>query len=1000
MSTTQDYQIFPDYYIKVYSPGSTTKYEFMDKDEKIKLSEISQRSCSSKETLEKNGSVLKSHFKGVNPRYTGFKQTHFTAGDVEQFNKYRDMTNSLSLFPGDWINKNSNIFYNFSKEIESSIFWSGYKNISPVTVDDTFLYLFHKFKKGIFVKILNNELKVFLPFSKHNFINEWGHRIKFDPNKYKNMNDFLEKVYKQNGYHFNPKRVYKNTKEWYANNCLLRFEYPLDEGDSGVSHMSDMFRTLCRERKLPDVEFFINRRDFPLLKRNYTEPYNHIYDSENQPLLSHRYEKYSPILGGSTTKNFADISIPTWKDWARVRALEGCFFEKTLDENKNELTQISWKDKIPTAVFRGSSTGYGVSKENNQRINLLNVCSSFLEKEFLVNVGITNWNNRPRKIQGNPYLQTISPDIQKTRASKLSPQEQCNYKYIINIDGHVTAFRLSLELSMGSVILLVGSEMDYSIWFMKFLKPYVHYVPVCKDLSNLREIILWCRDNDDKCEMIANNSRTFYQKYLNKNAILDYTQVVLFSLKKMVGNYSYNPNPLLLQFELEKKFLLECPTKHVENKEIFVNNTFTKIYKGEINEEKVVVKISASLDEQLRCESSASLDEQLRCESSASLDEQLRCESSKEKFKEDAHEIFIGMNSINKLNSLNFARILGKENASPVVEYIPGETFKDYLKSKKFNFNEYLFILLQICLALHHAQQNCAFVHWDLMPWNIIIKRPDKKEIIDYYFTSPSLSRETFKMFEKISYKVESNVIPVLIDYGKSHVVFDNFHYGFIKPFTVSTIQDILTILLSSILVILNNHILDKENVNKILHLSNFISNTRYRRNNFTNINELKNFISIESKFSNIIESNKYELEKRNPVHFYEYISSLTLSSKNFNYNIQKKTEKIYFNKYFSVQKDFLFNLEKTFKLFKLVKLYDEKTFQLDKIIEKLEKENFVPEEYSFIYNFSKEKERKEKERKEKERKENSFLSFFDSVNILNNIANIKTLERIKKFHQ
>ena len=32
------------------------------------------------------------------------------------------------------------------------------------------------------------------------------------------------------------------------------------------------------------------------------------------------------------------------------------------------------------------------------------------------------------------------------------------YKYIINIEGHTIAYRLSLELSMGSVILLVDCE--------------------------------------------------------------------------------------------------------------------------------------------------------------------------------------------------------------------------------------------------------------------------------------------------------------------------------------------------------------------------------------------------------------------------------------------------------------------------------------------------------------------------------------------------------------
>ena len=36
--------------------------------------------------------------------------------------------------------------------------------------------------------------------------------------------------------------------------------------------------------------------------------------------------------------------------------------------------------------------------------------------------------------------------------------EQSNYKYIIHIDGHVSAYRLGKELSLGSTILKVNKD--------------------------------------------------------------------------------------------------------------------------------------------------------------------------------------------------------------------------------------------------------------------------------------------------------------------------------------------------------------------------------------------------------------------------------------------------------------------------------------------------------------------------------------------------------------
>ena len=60
--------------------------------------------------------------------------------------------------------------------------------------------------------------------------------------------------------------------------------------------------------------------------------------------------------------------------------------------------------------------------------------------------------------------------------------EQRKYKYIINIDGHVKAFRLSMELGSGCVGFTCESE--WKLWYSNMLIPYKHYVPVKSDLSD------------------------------------------------------------------------------------------------------------------------------------------------------------------------------------------------------------------------------------------------------------------------------------------------------------------------------------------------------------------------------------------------------------------------------------------------------------------------------------------------------------------------------------
>jgi Glycosyl transferase family 90 len=63
------------------------------------------------------------------------------------------------------------------------------------------------------------------------------------------------------------------------------------------------------------------------------------------------------------------------------------------------------------------------------------------------------------------------------------------------------------------------------MWYFDLLKPYHDHVPVNADLSDLEEKIRWCRDNDDKCREIGQHAKEFYEKYVGRNALLDYVQM-------------------------------------------------------------------------------------------------------------------------------------------------------------------------------------------------------------------------------------------------------------------------------------------------------------------------------------------------------------------------------------------------------------------------------------------------------------------------------------------
>ena len=802
----------------------------------------------------------------TNPRYRNFTQTHFTAGDEDQFKNGRDYSDSKPL----------------EGVVDLDKYWIGYQNLSGEDVTNTFRYLFHKFKKAIYIRIKDNNIITFLPFSKAKFNNEWGHKIKV---KGGNIINFLRRVSELEGRHFNGKYVNSNTSEWYANNCLVRYEFPLSEADTGVQHIHDMFLYLCKHRNVPDIELFINRRDFPLLKRDGTEPYNHMWDDDKKPLVSHKYDRYIPVLSCVTGQKFADVPIPTAEDWSRVRSFDGVSFPKSSDKWDYDFSTL-WEDRKPIAMFRGSSTGFGVTIETNPRLKVA-FLSSLGEKDTdgfpFLDAGITQWKTRPRKIKGSEFLQTIEHDTFPFKlVNKLTPEEQTKYKYVINIDGHVSAFRLSLEMSMGCCILLVESE--YRMWFSGEIKPYVHYVPVNRDLSDLIEKIKWCKTHDNECKNMAENCKKYYDEKLGKECILDYLKTTLEELKIIGGNYKYANNPSILRYNEEKEWLdknqitkRDVQSYGVRMPDIGGNypRFFNKFYAlSKLDFKRHLTLVSIICRNKLSSVGHCKYGE---------FDFAVKSSTDEHKLQENTHEAFIGINVLNKLLKKipNFNYTFGTTPADVLVsEKINGVGMFEWLSSDSFNINDFKSILVQLSLALQVAQRECGFVHYDLFPWNVVLEIHDREYIFDY-IVEPGKTVE-----------VTTRIVPVIIDYGKSHVIHNGCHYGVINMFRFSTIQDIMSITLSSINVIFKRQLsMETQNI-----LKNIVRFFKPEANNIY----LAKAAAKECCFSNMISNDKGNLEYCCPLQFAESISKLIYKSKNdfvlnigsprlfFNYDILK----------------------------------------------------------------------------------------------------------------
>ena len=717
-----------------------------------------------------------------NRRYSQLSKSLFTAGDEEQFESRKNYKN---LHPKS-IDLRHNLFYTVIPQVT----WTKYRSINGKDVNQTFKYIFHKFKKGIYVCIRNNQLNKFIPFSNVRFTNTWHDHVQVDP-KYSTMNDMVKSASVK--LNLRPVPIKLPPKQWYANNSLVRFDG--SESDNNIVVLYDMFKTVCSTREVPDMEFFINKRDYPILKDDGTEPYNHMYGSSSvkmHPSMVH--DKYAPIFSMSSRTGYADLLIPTYEDWTRSVYQSDHQVMPNSCKEYPVIRHTPWEDKIEKAVFRGTNTGAGTTPDTNVRLKLVSVYG----KSPLLDVGFTKWNLRPKKHESDAFFRIPEQKTYPT-VPPLTMQEQSRYKYILHLEGNVAAFRMPYELSSGSLVLRVDSY--WKTWYDDLLKPYVHYVPVKSDLSNLEDQIIWCRSHDDQCRNITQKALTLYNTYMNKEAIIDFLQKKLVNTASKTGTYNYlGMNPLTIHLRMEEEYLATLPMKP-DGLELPYNLPDGPRCIGRLDGILTMFRNVPFRTFQLVNKLYENKNTIVHLVQRNNVHVVVKTAKHNVKEKEHIHEAYIGLKAINGLlaDIPNVCYTYGTpvgHTEQIVSEFIQGTMMSEWIASADFNVKDYLGILIQLTLALSVAQQRIGFIHYDLYPWNVIISSRLAQKVTFSYRVSV-----------KTNITVNTDLIPVMIDYGKSRAVVYHEPYGLIDSGYVNLYKphaliDLATFMISTLTLI------------------------------------------------------------------------------------------------------------------------------------------------------------------------------------------------------
>jgi hypothetical protein len=205
--------------------------------------------------------------------------------------------------------------------------------------------------------------------------------------------------------------------------------------------------------------------------------------------------------------------------------LNKCRHYNSLNDVKND---IPFRKKNAKLVWRGTTTGPFFVK-NHFRASRSDLLLNWYNSHKFIDIALDHI------CQSSKVSHSDLIFWNKFVKSKMSIKKQLMYKYIISVEGNDVATNLKWIMWSNSLVFMPVPTME--TWFMEGrLIPWVHFIPLNNDFSDLYDKYFWCEKNQDKCEVIIKNAQNWVlpftndelQKSIAKNVVSAYISHVKF----------------------------------------------------------------------------------------------------------------------------------------------------------------------------------------------------------------------------------------------------------------------------------------------------------------------------------------------------------------------------------------------------------------------------------------------------------------------------------------
>jgi hypothetical protein len=315
------------------------------------------------------------------------------------------------------------------------------------------------------------------------------------------------------------------------------YKYVPDTYQSRDSRLEKAFKTLLTCAKVPDLDFLLCPMD----------GVPEVYMPQDFFLTSHQ----SPIFGQAKLKEPLSrfiILIPDQfslsQDWYHLS-------QEILVLNN----QISWEEKCGNALWRGGLTDHGLVFENRE----LDRASLYSSPRFLI--GKLS-NAFPNEIDaGIHWPSHVLLQEERVLKSSVDKREHLLHKYLPVIDGHLCTYP-GYQWRLLSNSVAFKQDSNQIQWFYGALEPYIHFVPVANDMSDLIDKISWAKFHDTKAQQITLTAQKFVREHLMiednyfflLQVIKRYALVQKIDFERLKAEMTKDPKWICIQYRKRAKF--------------------------------------------------------------------------------------------------------------------------------------------------------------------------------------------------------------------------------------------------------------------------------------------------------------------------------------------------------------------------------------------------------------------------------------------------------------